>query len=324
MNPVALMRSARLAAGAFFMATLLGGCASFVPQTMALRDAWPQGVPGRFELTAVPFFPQEDYQCGPAALATELVYAGVTVTPDELVKHVYIPERQGSLQAEMLATPRRYGLVGYRLEPKYDDLIREVAAGNPVIILQDKGLGFIVNWHYAVMVGYDYPAGELYMRSGDKEREATPFTIFEYTWKKSNYWAMVALPPGRIPVTATEPAYVAAVAAMERVSDKEVAAKAYAAALERWPDSLGASVALANIRYAEGNLKETETLLRNAASSHPDSVVVTNNLAQTLSDQGRNEEALKLIERADKPDPSLAPQVAETRALILQRINKKN
>lgn len=321
MIPSVSYRSARLAAGAFFMAALLGGCASMVPQTMGLRHAWPEGVAVRTEIAEVPFFPQEDYQCGPAALATSLVHVGVKVTPEDLVKQVYIPERQGSLQAEMLATPRQYGRVAYQLEPRFADLVREVAAGHPVIILQDIGLGIFTKWHYAVVVGYDYPAGELYLRSGEKKREAMPFTMLEYTWKKSNYWAMLALPPGELPTTATEATYLPAVAAMERVADKRATLQAYAAALERWPDSLGASVGLANQQHALGNLKDAEAVLRRAAARHPDSVVVLNNLAQTLSDEGHHAEALSLIDRA-KPEPPLAASVEQTRALILERLAK--
>jgi len=323
MNPAGLYRSARLLAGAFFLAALCG-CAGLVPQTMALRDAWPEGVAGRAEIPDVPFFPQEDYQCGPAALATSLVKSGVQVTPEELVSKVYIPEREGSLQAEMLAAPRAYGRVSYKLRPQFGDLIREVAAGNPVVIFQNISPVMMEAWHYAVVVGYDYPAGELYLRSGHKEREAMPFTILEYTWKKGDYWAIVTLPPERIPVTATEEAYVPAIAAMERVSDKQSAMVAYKAALERWPDSLGASIGLSNQLYAQGNLKETEAVLRRAAARHPDSVVVMNNLAQTLSDEGKNTEALALIERAKQPGEQFASAVAETRALILQRMEKKN
>ncbi|MEO8202591.1 MAG: PA2778 family cysteine peptidase [Betaproteobacteria bacterium] len=293
-----------------------------VPQTMALREGWPEGVPRQFEKTEVPFFAQDDYQCGPAALATILANAGVKVTPDELVSKVYIPERKGSLQAEMLATPRQYGLVGYQLAPRYGDVLREVAAGNPVVILQNKGAAWLDLWHYAVVVGYDYPAGELYLRSGKDEREKMPFTIFEYTWKKSDYWAMVALPPGRIPVTATETAYVGAIAGLERVGDKATVTKAYTAALERWPGSVGASVGLANQYYAQGNLKDTEAVLRRAAQAHPESIVVANNLAQTLSDQGRNSEALTLLDKAGPAEPQFAAAVAETRALIEQRLAK--
>jgi len=52
------------------------------PQTAELRRALPQGLPERTELREVPFFPQEEFQCGPAALATVLAASGVKVTPE--------------------------------------------------------------------------------------------------------------------------------------------------------------------------------------------------------------------------------------------------
>ena len=316
---------ARFTAGAFLLFLLAGlsGCASLVPQTMGLRDTWPQGVAERSELREVPFFAQQEYQCGPAALATTLVHAGIAVTPEELVRRVYLPGREGSLQAEMLAAPRRYGMLSYQLAPRFDDLLREVAAGNPVLVLQDTGVGPITNWHYAVVVGFDYPAGELYLRSGETRRLAIPFTVFEYTWKKSNYWAMLTLPPGRIPATAREPAYLAAIAAMERVAEPATSRAAYSVALLRWPDNVAASIGLANRHYALGELHEAESILRKASVRHPDSVAVINNLAQTLSDLGRNEEALALIRKAAAPDGSpFAAAVRETQALILQRLGR--
>lgn len=316
---------ARFTVGAAVLILLTGlsGCASLVPQTMALRDAWPQGVATQTELGEVPFFAQQEYQCGPAALATTLVHAGAQVTPEDLVRRVYIPGREGSLQVEMLAAPRRYGKVSYQIAPRFDDLLREVAAGNPVVVLQDTGAGLITNWHYAVVIGFDYPAGELYLRSGETQRLAVPFTVFEYTWKKSNYWAMVTLPPARIPATASEPAYLAAIAAMERVAEPGASTAAYAAALQRWPDNIAASIGLANRHYAQGELAQVELVLRRAFARHPDSVAVINNLAHTLSDLGRNEEALTLIEQVAPPGSSpFGAAVRETHALILQRMGR--
>ena len=40
----------------------------------------------------------------------------------------------------MLAAPRRYGMVSYQLAPRLENLLREVAAGIPVIVLQDYGV----------------------------------------------------------------------------------------------------------------------------------------------------------------------------------------
>ena len=60
----------------------MAGCAQLVPQTIGLRTGWPEGVEQTVELTAVPFFPQDENQCGPASLATVLSYSGVDATLD--------------------------------------------------------------------------------------------------------------------------------------------------------------------------------------------------------------------------------------------------
>ena len=123
-----MLGNARLVAGVFVLA-VLSGCASLFPQTKELaRGGLPQGLPEKIELSQTAFFPQLEYQCGPAALATVLVSAGVKTTPEELVPQVYIPERKGSLQVEMLAAARRHGMVSYALAPRFEDLLREIAA----------------------------------------------------------------------------------------------------------------------------------------------------------------------------------------------------
>src|SRR5262249_34976020 len=146
-------RSARLLAGVFVCAVVAfaSGCTSLMPQTVGLRDSWlPQGLPPEGGLGAGPLFPQDDYQCGPPALAVVLANAGVKATPQELVPQVSLPARQGSLQVEMLAAARRNGLVSYTLAPSYEALLRELAAGTPVILLQN--LGLFEGWHYAVAI----------------------------------------------------------------------------------------------------------------------------------------------------------------------------
>ncbi len=300
----------------------LAGCAQLVPQTVGLRTGWPEGVPQSTELAAVPFFPQDDYQCGPAALATVLAYTGVPITPDPLVSEVYLPSRQGSLQIEMLATARRHGRVSYTLAPRYADLLREVAAGNPVVVLQDVGPLF-TQWHYAVVNGFDYPSGTILLRSGTNARQEMPFTYFERTWIKGGYWAMVAMPPDRIPVTATEEGWMAAVLAMARVDKGDAATQAYAAALKRWPDNLPAAIGLANQYHARGAFAQAVAVLRQARERHPQSVIVLNNLAQALSDEGKHTEALAQIDKAADPRSPFAADVRATRQLILQRMAQR-
>ncbi|HEX7891352.1 MAG TPA: PA2778 family cysteine peptidase [Ramlibacter sp.] len=300
---------------------LLAGCSSLIPQTVGLRDAWPAGVPRAAELTQVPFYPDDQYQCGPAALATAMTFSGRNMTPASLVNDVWLPSRRGSLQLEMLATPRRHGRVSYRLEPSYADLLREVAAGNPVIVLQDVGPMF-AQWHYAVVNGYDYETGTILLRSGLERRQETSFTAFERTWIQGGYWAMVVTPPDRIPASATEKRWLEALLGLARGGDKDATVQGYAAALKRWPDSLPAAVGLANHLHERGSLEEAANVLRTALQKNPESVIVLNNLAQTLSDQGRNTEALGVIRRAGDPQSPFAGEVRTTRQLIEERLRK--
>lgn len=317
------MKNARSLAGVFLLlvGALLTGCASLAPQTTQLRYTLPPELHEHVELKQVPFFPQTEYQCGPAALATVLNTYGVKVTPDELVPEVYLPARKGSLQVEMLAAARRHGLVAYQLAPRAADLLREVAAGNPVIVLQNLGL-IGDGWHYAVVVGYDYDWGKIYLRSGETERQVMPFFIHEFTWMRGGYWAMVALPPDRIPETADQDRWLAAVAALEHAGDAAGARTGYQAFLKRWPSNANGAIGLANTYHAGGQLKEAESVLRGAERTSPDSVVVLNNLAQTLSDQGRDAEALPIIERAAKLGGPFSAAVEDTKRGIEQKLAK--
>ena len=277
-------------------------------------------MPVRTEITEAPFFPQKEYECGPAALATLLVNAGVKTSPEELVPQVYLPARKGSLQVEMLAAARRHGLVSYQLAPSKLDMMRELAAGTPVVVLQN--LGISEGWHYAVAVGYDWKLGMMILRSGTTEREEMPFAVHEFVWKRSGYWAMVAVPPERIPATAEEGRWLSSVVAFERLNPPGRNRVAYAAFLERWPANVQAAIGLANAHHALGELPQAEKVLRAALARSPDSAVVLNNLAQTLSDQGRNAEALPIAEKAVAAGGPHAAAVRETRDGILKKLGK--
>jgi hypothetical protein len=307
--------NARLIAGAFF-AFLLGACAT--PQTHAqLKDK--AGLPMQTELAHTPFYPQEAHQCGPASLATVLNAAGVHVDPAELTPQLYIPGREGSLQVEMLATTRRHGMVAYQLAPKLDDLLAEVVGGHPVVVLQNLGLGFAPMWHYAVAIGYDLKREEIILRSGKEKRQTLLLNTFEHTWSRSDYWAMLALPPGKFPKTVQEDKYVAAVVDLEHTGKPKEAQKSYSAALTRWPRNLTAQIGLGNTAYAMKDIKGAEAAFRRASKDHPDSAAAFNNLAQTLYDQKRYREARVAARKAVSLGGPLMAASKET----LQQIEKK-
>lgn len=297
---------------------LLTGCAT--PQTERLLENAP-AFPQPAELAAVPFFPQEAYQCGPAALATVLGSTGLNVTPDELAPQVYLPARQGSLQFELIAAARRHGRVPYVLQPQLESIAAEVAAGNPVLVLQNLGIAALPLWHYAVVVGFDLARGEVVLRSGRERRHVTRLGTFEHTWRRGGYWAIVALPPDRLPQTAEELPYLQSVLALEKLKRWRDAATAYGSALDRWPQSLGAQVGLGNSRYALGDLREAETAFRAATRDHPQAAVAFNNLAQVLADQGRWNEAEPMARKAVEIGGDNAGHFRQTLAHIRARGN---
>ena len=147
-----------------------------------------------------------------------------------------------------------------------------------------------------------------------------PFTAFERSWMKSGYWAMVVTAPDRIPATATEPGWINAMVALERAGNRDASIAGYEAALKRWPDNLPAAIGLANQHHQRGALLEAALVLRQTLRRHPQSTVAMNNLAQTLSDQGRNAEAMLQIDEALRLRGPFESEVLVTRQLILGRL----
>jgi len=276
------------AAGIFLLG--LAGCAA--PQLQALLGRDSAGIPPRTELDAVPFFSQEDYQCGPAALAMVLGAGGKTIEPEALRPQVYLPDRHGSLQIEMLAAARRNGFVAIELAPKLSNLLAEIAAGNPVVVLQNLALDWYPAWHYAVAIGYDLKAQRITLRSGMERRLRMPLDTFEHTWRRSGYWAMLALPPRHLPASVAVGDYLSAVARLERSGPPASARGAYERALERWPDDLTALMGLGNTAHRADDFEAAEQAFRRATLVHPRSAAAHNNLAQTLEELDRHDEAL--------------------------------
>ncbi len=272
----------------------LAGCAA--PQTLSLiKD--PGGLPPRAEVAEVPFFPQEDLYCGPAALATVLSWSGTPVTQEEMAGQVYTPGREGSLRSDILGGARRNGSLAVPVD-SLPDLLAEIAAGNPVLVFQNLALDWIPQWHFAVAVGYDLEAREIVLRSGTQERRVTRLDTFENTWERGERWALVVLPPDRLPASAREAEVLRATLGLERAGHNGRAATAYETVLGRWPNSLGALMGLGNLRYAAKDLTGAEAAFRRAIGANPQAPAPWNNLAYVLAGQGRDQEALAAAREA--------------------------
>jgi tetratricopeptide (TPR) repeat protein len=276
-----LISSTRSRLGLLAAALLLGGC-NAAPRL-------PENAP-TVELTTVPFFPQTEYQCGPAALATVLAHAGVDVAADDLVDEVYIEGLRGSLQPELLGATRRHGLIPYVLEPDAAALAAELAAGRPVLVLQNLGVSRAPVWHYAVVVGIE--GEDVILRSGTERRLIEREVRFLRSWQRGDNWAFVTVEPGALPATATAGSYVRALASAEALLGPAAAARGYEAALARWPSDELVLFAAAGHRHDAGDLVGATALYRQLLDAAPQHAAAHNNLANVLAARGCYGQAL--------------------------------
>jgi hypothetical protein len=279
------------------LALSLISCASVQPANLNTLHSQSSALPSSAELDA-PFFPQLVHQCGPAALATVLVGSGVMVTPEVLAEEVYIPKRKGSLQPELIAAMRTRDRLPYVMSGKLDDVVAEVAAGHPVLVLQNLGLRHLPVWHYAVVIGYDVMQDQLILRSGKTQRLVMRTAEFERTWDLAGHWAIVALPPGTSPARPDLQRYMSAAAGFEELGNGTAAERAYLYARAQWPQAALPWLGLANIAQARGQYAEAQRAYLEAIARDPVDPIARNNLADTLARRGCLSDARRELERA--------------------------
>jgi len=296
------------------LASLLAGCASSPP----LADGLPLAAPRVIELDSTPFFAQEEFQCGPAALATLLVASGVDVTPEALVPEVYVPGREGSFALELVGATRRHGRLPWVLETRAHEMVGELEAGRPVLLLQNRGVPQIPIWHYAVLIGYDAYRNVAILRSGDTERLEMKWQRFARAWHQGGRFAMTVLHPEEIPATATPGRFIEAVAGLEAAGQLAAARTAYESAISRWPDEPLAWLGLGNVALADGDRAAAADAYLRAILLAPDDAAARNNLASLLLDAGCLDESRRQVERAAAlaQGTALEAAVADSRAKI--------
>jgi hypothetical protein len=297
-------------------ALALAACAGTGPQ---LADYTTDAVlPRRVELDDTPFFPQREYQCGPAALATLLSASGAATTADELVDAVYLPGRKGSLQPEIVAATRARGRLPYVVPPKVEPLLASLAAGEPVLVLQKLGAGPWPGWHYAVLVGYDLDANAVVLRSGTERRLEMSAQKFLWSWDRAGRWSLLALAPGELPPQADASSYLEAAAGLEAVGRTEDAGIAYRAARDAWPKSALPHLGIGNLAHARGDYATAAREYRAASDLDSSDPVAAHNLAENLLMIGCPDKAKALIETASRLAGSgpFASQVSATAAEI--------
>ena len=248
-------------------------------------------LPTSHRIVNLPYFPQQQDQCGPASLATMLGARGIVVTAEELRTKVYISAKEGSLTTELVARARRYGLLVYPLTPNMLDVFAEISADNPVLVLQNLGFNWLPLWHFSVVIGYDLQQQTVTLRSGKQRAYEVDVQLFLKTWQRAGNWAVVITEPHQLPFTAQESRLINSANELELVGEKTAALNAYQAMLVRWPASALASFGAGNSAYALEQYSLARSFFSDFIDQQPNSAAGWNNLAYSLLKLGYLDEA---------------------------------
>ena len=150
------------------------------------------GQPARV-IDGVPFFPQEEYQCGPASLAGVLNFYGWKVSPAEIAAEIFSRQARGTLDMDMVFYAQKKGLKAEKYRGTFEDLQGQINSRRPVIVLIDQGFWVYQSHHFMVVVGYD--EGGIIVNSGKEERKFISRDSFSKTWQKTKFWTLRIAPP---------------------------------------------------------------------------------------------------------------------------------
>ncbi len=285
---------------------LMAGCASVPPWPETAGGVGSESRQSPIRLD-VPFFAQERYQCGPAALATMLASQNISITPEELVPRVYLPEREGSLKVELVAAARQYGLLVYPLEADLADILAEIDAGHPVLVMQNLGFDWFPQWHFAVVIGYDPATEELILHTDTRRANRQPLSVFYRTWNRAGQWSAVILPPAEFPATAQPLPYLEAAQDLEVTGQRAAAFAAYQAAAARWPDEPAAHLGMGNIAFAKQEWVQAVRYYATTVENFPGLAPGWNNLAHALARAGCAQQAVDALACANQIGPKSYP-----------------
>jgi ABC-type bacteriocin/lantibiotic exporter with double-glycine peptidase domain len=171
-------------------AVLFVACAPVLPVTPRAEK--------QARLTRVPFFPQEDYQCGPSAIASVINYwygkenMGRSLPYEQAVAHTYSPSARGVLGLDLKLYARKLGFHAEERTGSMEELRGAIDRGTPAIILVDYGISLYQRNHFMVVVGYT--GDSVVVNSGRREGERIPNGDLNKIWQKTGFWTLIIQP----------------------------------------------------------------------------------------------------------------------------------
>lgn len=279
---------------------LVNSCA-VAPQTEFLRSQ-TLDIPVAHEMLDVTFFPQEQFYCGPTTIAEVLNFYGHDLVPEQIAPSLFIPGREGSLQLEMVAAVRQYGLLAYAERGSLRQLFSLVSDDIPVVVLQNLGTSWYPRWHYALVIGYDLEDETVVLHTGVTERRRAPMNVFENTWRRGDYWLLAAVPPAKSSVHFDRFMFTRAAHDLIEVGQTDAAIRALESASQQWSDYYLPFLLLGN-HYLDQDASLALNWYEKGLGSGSGNTSYLNNYAFALLRNGNRERALRAIQQALALDP---------------------
>lgn len=236
-------------------------------------------------------YPQEEYFCGPSSMATLLNHQKIEFAYSDVIGSTFTPQLKGTLQVEMKATARRYGLIPYAINPNLASILSEVSTNRPVLVLLNLGLPAVPMWHYSVVTGFDKESKQVYLSETKTNPTRMSFYEFETFFERGGSWAIVALKPPLLPVASSETEMIKAIVDMAEVGYKDQAKQTATNYVKQHPLSFLGSMMLANILFDMKDYLNATAEYKRALGLKPNDAVVLNNLAQSLLQENKLHEA---------------------------------
>lgn len=296
------VKQACVIAGFLLFTFLLTACQSS-PQADKLKQEGMASLPPSYVIDDVPFYPQEQFYCGPTTLSEVFGFYGVDIPPKDIAPKIFIPDKNGSLQLEMVSAARSYGFLPYSSRGTLTSIIELINDDIPVIVFQNLSIQLLPQWHYAVVFGHNNEKGTVTLHTGVTMQHEMSLALFEKTWARGNYWFLAPVPPD-VASSAMEPfTYISAAYDMLKIGKDDVALPLLKTATKQWPSEWLSFFLIAN-HYAQ---QDSLTALNWFSDGYPiaktQQPFVHNYIIELLK-HGKRDKAKEIADSAENTFPN--------------------
>lgn len=141
----------------------------------------------------VPFYKQEEYQCGPSALATVMNYwciktAKGCVSMEEISSEIFSSSARGVLGIDLELYAMKRGFSTEQFSGDTNIVKESIDSETPLIIMVTYGFLFYQINHFLVVTGYDEKG--IIVNDGRNQNKHLRYEKLDRIWKKTGYWTL--------------------------------------------------------------------------------------------------------------------------------------